>query len=263
MRCMFRDDDWVCNTIFPTFKTSLYTACIFPAFSTGTSMHITYYGHSAFLIEVDGGAMLFDPFISENPFSKGKIDINDIKADVVLVSHGHWDHTGDAVDIAKNNSVNILANVEVAAWFEKKGAKTQDLNFGGKRDLGFASVRMVPAWHSSSMPDNSYGGNPAGFVVTHKNGTFYFSGDTALSVEMGLIGERYQPDTAFLCLGDVYTMDLEDAVHAAKLLNVKRVIGMHYDTFPDIALDKKAAIQAFKAIGVELHLLPLHEKTAF
>jgi L-ascorbate metabolism protein UlaG (beta-lactamase superfamily) len=218
-------------------------------------MDITYYGHSAFLIKLDGGTLLFDPFISNNPLSKDLVNIQDIKADAVLVSHGHWDHIGDAAEIAKNNDAPVIAIVETAAWFEKQGVKTRDLNFGGKIDLGFATVRLVPAVHSSSMPDGSYGGNPAGFIVTHKHGIFYFSGDTALTLDMQLIGARYKPDTAFLCMGDVYTMDVEDALHAAELLNVKRIIGMHYDTWPPIAISKDKAHDLFRQAEIPLHLL--------
>jgi L-ascorbate metabolism protein UlaG (beta-lactamase superfamily) len=225
-------------------------------------MHITYYGHSAFLIAVNGGTLLFDPFISDNPLSKGKVNIEDIKTDAVLVSHGHWDHTGDAADIAKMNAAPLVAIVEVAAWFEKKGVTTKDLNFGGQTDLGFAKVRLVPAVHSSAMPDGTYGGNPAGFVVTHDEGVFYFSGDTALTSDMALIGARYKPDIAFLCMGDTYTMDVADALHAAQMLNVKRVVGMHYDTWPPIAINHEDAIKLFAAAGIELMLMPLQQSVA-
>jgi L-ascorbate metabolism protein UlaG (beta-lactamase superfamily) len=228
-------------------------------------MQVTSFGHSAFLVELAGGRLLFDPFIGDNPLSKDKVDITKIKTDAILVSHGHFDHVGDAAKIAKQNDCPVIAMVEVAKWLEKKQGvgKTIDLNFGGKKDLGFASVRMVPALHSSAMPDDSYGGNPAGFVVTHQDGTFYFSGDSALSMDMQLIAERYKPDTAFLCMGDTYTMDVEDALYAAQMLKVKRVIGMHYDTWPPIAIDHQSASDLFAKAGVALHLLPVLEKTHF
>lgn len=220
-------------------------------------MQITYFGHSAFLIELDGGAIVIDPYISENPLSN-RIDIRNLKADAVLVSHGHFDHVGDAAVIAKNNNATLVSNYEITSWFEKQGVENvAPLNHGGKKDLGFATVKYVPAWHSSSLPDGSYGGNPGGFVVTHKAGTFYVSGDTSLSMEMQLIGDRYKPDIAFLCMGDTFTMDVEDAAYAAQLLKVKRVIGMHYDTFPPIQIDHEAAKAAFAAVGVELILLPV------
>ncbi|HEY1096012.1 MAG TPA: metal-dependent hydrolase [Alphaproteobacteria bacterium] len=224
-------------------------------------MDITYFGHSAFLVKLDGGTLLFDPFISENPVSKGQVNIADIKADAVLVSHGHWDHTGDAAAIAKQNDIPVIANVEVAEWFGKQGVKTIDLNFGGKKDLGFATVRLVPAVHSSGLPDGSYGGNPAGFIVTHKHGIFYFSGDTSLTAEMQMIAARYKPDVAFLCMGDVYTMDVEDACHAAEMMHIKHVIGMHYDTWPPIALDKEKAHDLFRQAEIRLHLLSPHIPT--
>ena len=220
-------------------------------------MHITSYGHSAFLIELKGGTILLDPLISGNPLSAGKVDIAQIKTNAVLVSHGHGDHIGDAAAIATQNEAPIVTNFEIAAWFEKQGvAKTIGLNHGGTTDLGFATVKLVPAWHSSTLPDGSAGGTAGGFVITHDEGTFYFSGDTAISMEMQLIGDLYKPDLAFLCMGDHFTMSVTDAVHAAKLLKVKRVIGMHYDTWPAIAIDHAAAIESFRQAGIDLQLLP-------
>lgn len=200
-------------------------------------MRVTSYGHAAFLIEVDSAKLLIDPFISGNP-SAPAIDIKSIKPDYILLSHGHGDHVGDAEEIAKNSDAVIISNYEIVSWFEKKGIQNGiGLNLGGGVDLPFGRVQLVPAWHSSVLPDGTNGGTAGGFIVTHKNGTFYFSGDTALFQEMKLFGRRHKIDAAFLCMGDHFTMDMVDAVHAAEFLSTDTVIGMHFDT-----LDRKSVV---------------------
>src|SRR5690606_9223828 len=173
-------------------------------------------------------------------------DIGTLKPDYILISHGHGDHVGDAVAIAKNSGATVISNYEITTWFETKGvAKTIGMNLGGHVTLPFVKLQLVPAWHSSTMPDNAPGGTAGGFIVTHQNGVFYFSGDTALFQEMKLFARRQKIDVAFLCLGDHYTMDMVDAVHAAEFLGCDKVVGMHFDTFPPIAIDHDAAQKLF------------------
>ncbi len=217
-------------------------------------MRATYYGQSCFMVELNGAKILFDPFITENPKAP-KIDINTLKPDFILVSHGHGDHIGDTVAIAQNSGATVICNFEIADWLGKKGVeKTIDLNLGGKKELPFGSVQLVPAWHSSDLPDGSNGGTAGGFIVTHKDGTFYFSGDTALFNEMKLFGRRHTFDAAFLCIGDHYTMGYEDATVAAEFLGVTNVIGMHFDTFPVIEIDHAKALDTFTKAGKTLKL---------
>lgn len=218
-------------------------------------MRFTYYGHACFAVEAGGKTLLFDPFISLNPLAK-KIDARNVAADFILVSHGHSDHVADVVDIANRTRAKVIAPYEVGSWFEGKGVNNvQSMNHGGAATLDFGRVKLTSAIHSSSMPDGSYGGNPAGFVVESKDGNFYYSGDTALTLDMKLIAETTQLHFAVFPIGDFFTMGIDDAIRAAGFVGTKKFVGVHYDTFPPIELDRAAALKAAQAAGVEL-LLP-------
>ena len=218
-------------------------------------MKLTYYGHACFSVEARGKTLLFDPFISPNPLAK-KIDTEALAADFILVSHGHADHVADVVAIARRTGATVIAPFEVGDWFEKKGVKNvQAMNHGGAARTDFGRVKLTSAIHSSSMPDGSYGGNPCGFVVESSGGNFYYSGDTALTLDMKLIAEQTQLRFAVLPIGDFFTMGIEDAMRAAEFVGVNKIVGVHYDTFAPIKLDREAAMKAARAAGKEL-LLP-------
>ncbi len=218
-------------------------------------MNFTYYGHACFAIEAGDKTLLFDPFVSPNPLAEN-IDIKKIAADFILVSHGHGDHVADVVEIAKRTEAKVIAPFEVGEWLEKKGVKNvQAMNHGGAAKTDFGRVKLTSAIHSSSMPDGSYGGNPCGFVVETSEGNFYYSGDTALTFDMKLIGEQTRLRFAVLPIGDFFTMGIDDALHAAEFVGTNKIVGVHYDTFPPIKLDHAAATAAAKKAGKEL-LLP-------
>ena len=218
-------------------------------------MKFTYYGHACFAVEASGKTLLFDPFISPNPLAK-KIEVSKVAADFILVSHGHGDHVADVVDIANRTGAKVIAPFEVGSWFEAKGVRNvQSMNHGGAAETDFGRVKLTSAIHSSSMPDGSYGGNPCGFVVESADGNFYYSGDTALTFDMKLIGETTKLGFAVLPIGDFFTMGIDDAIRAADFVGVKKFVGVHYDTFPPIELDRSAALSAARAAGKEL-LLP-------
>ena len=218
-------------------------------------MRITYYGHSCFMAEIKGKKLLFDPFITPNELAKD-INIADIEPDYILLSHGHNDHVADAEAIAKSTGATIIANYEVAMWFAGKGiTKYHPMNHGGKWDFDFGTVKAVNAVHSSSMPDGSYGGNPIGFVIISEEKNFYYSGDTALTLDMQLIPMFAEIDFSVLPVGDNFTMGLEDAASAAKMVQSDTVIGVHYDTFGFIRIDHEKATAIFKSKGLNL-LLP-------
>jgi len=218
-------------------------------------MKFTYYGHACFAVEAGGKTLLFDPFISPNPLAK-KIDVRKVAADFILVSHGHGDHVADVIEIANRTGAKVMAPFEVGSWFEKKGVKNvQSMNHGGAAKVDFGRVKLTSAIHSSSMPDGSYGGNPAGFVVESAEGNFYYSGDTALTLDMKLVGESTQLNFAVFPIGDFFTMGIDDAVRAAEFVGVKKFVGVHYDTFPPITLDHDGAKRVAQAADMEL-LLP-------
>ncbi|HSU85675.1 MAG TPA: metal-dependent hydrolase, partial [Chthoniobacterales bacterium] len=185
-----------------------------------------------------------------------KIDPKKIAADFILISHGHSDHVADVIDIAKRTGATVIAPFEVGSWFENQGVKNvQAMNHGGDAKMSFGRVKLTSAIHSSSMPDGSYGGNPAGFIIETSDGNFYYSGDTALSYEMKLIREQTSLRLAVLPIGDFFTMGIDDALRAAQFVGTGKIVGVHYDTFPPIKLDRAAATKAAEAAGKEL-LLP-------
>jgi L-ascorbate metabolism protein UlaG (beta-lactamase superfamily) len=225
-------------------------------------MNFTYYGHSCFAVETAKHTLLFDPFISPNPLAKD-IDLQSLKADYILVSHGHEDHLADAMAIANRTGATIIAAFEVARWLAKQSArKTHPINHGSAR-FDFGRLRYVNALHSSSLPDGSYGGNPGGFVVETGEGNFYYSGDTALTKDMELIGDSVQLKFAVLCIGGNFTMDAGEAVVAAEYVGCDDIVGVHYDTFPPIKIDHAQAARKFQESGKTLHLLKIGESRKF
>ena len=218
-------------------------------------MKVRYYGHACFSVVVGGKTLLFDPFITGNPLAKD-IEANKVPADFILISHGHDDHVGDAVEIARRTQALVIAGFEVALWLEKQGApRVHPLNHGGGYGFDFGRAKLVNAVHSSTMPDGTNGGNAGGFLVESADGNFYFSGDTALTLDMKLIGESTKLKFAALCIGDNFTMGPDDAVKAADFIRCNEILGVHYDTFPPIQIDRAAAKEKFRAAAKTLHLL--------
>ncbi|SFQ28190.1 metal-dependent hydrolase [Parafilimonas terrae] len=218
-------------------------------------MNLTYYGQSCFSVEVNGKKLLFDPFITYNPLAKD-IDKKEIKADYIFLSHGHTDHFADAFELAQQTGAVCVAAAEVADWLGNKGIeKVHPLNHGGPVSFDFGKVRAVNAIHSSSFPDGSYAGNPLGFVFTTSEGDFYYSGDTALTMDMQLIPRWAKLKFAVLPIGGNFTMDVTDAIAASDFINCNNIVGVHYNTFDLIKIDKEKAVEEFKAAGKNL-LLP-------
>ncbi len=200
---------------------------------------IKWLGHYAFEIRTGDQTVLVDPFVNDNPVAT--VSADDLEADFILVTHGHADHVADVASIANRTGATVIAPVEAATWFQSQQnvENTIQLNLGGGIQLPFGHVRMTIAHHSSSMPDGSYGGNPAGYILTLAEGKVYFSGDTALFMEMELYG-RQGVDLAILSMGDHFTMGPDDSVEAVKMLKPARVVPAHFNTWPPIEQDANA-----------------------
>ncbi|MCC8426798.1 metal-dependent hydrolase [Mucilaginibacter sp. UR6-11] len=221
-------------------------------------MKTTYYGQSTLMIETEGKKLLFDPFITPNPAAK-HIDIHALKPDYILVSHGHGDHVADLVAIQKSSGALVICIAEIAGWLGKKGIEAHGMNIGGGFNFDFGRVKMVNAVHSSTMPDGAAGGNPAGFVLYSEGKKIYYAGDTALTYDMKLL-EDENLDWAVLPIGDNYTMGVDDAIKATDFINCKNIIGVHYDTFPVIAIDKEEAREKFVKAGINIKLPAIGEE---
>jgi L-ascorbate metabolism protein UlaG (beta-lactamase superfamily) len=203
-------------------------------------MQIRWLGHSAFELQHDGKTVLIDPFLTGNP--KAAVSAEELQADAIFLTHGHGDHYGDTVDIAKRTGAPVVAIVELAGEIAEEGVDTMDPNIGGTVDLGFASVRLTPAWHTSTTPKGLVN-TPAGMVVEMGGKRVYHLGDTGLFSDLALPARRGHIDVALMCIGGHYTMDRFDAVAAAELVKADQIIPCHYNTFPPIETDA----QAFKA----------------
>jgi len=203
-------------------------------------MELRFLGHAAFALSDGGTTVLVDPFLTGNPRAAASAD--ELDATTILVSHGHGDHVGDTVAIAKRTGAAVVAVVELANELGGEGVDVRDPNLGGTVAFDWGSVKLVPAWHTSTSP----GGTPSiacGLLIDFKGTTIYHLGDTCLFSDLQLVGRGREIDVALVPIGGHYTMDRHDAVEAARLVGAKTVVPIHYDTFPPIATDA----QAFKA----------------
>lgn len=220
-------------------------------------MKITFYGHNSIGIELSGMHILVDPFITGNPLASESIDINNLKADYILLTHAHQDHILDAEAIAKNTDAIIVSNFEITTFYSVRGIKTHPMNHGGSWKFDFGIVKYVNAIHSSSFPDGTYGGQPGGFVIEGEHKNIYIAGDTALNMDMKLIPMTTKLDLAILPIGDNFTMGIDDAIIASEFVNCDKILGVHYDTFGYIEIDHEEAKRKFYDSGKDLMLLEI------
>jgi len=224
------------------------------------SLKLTWFGHAALGLETNGYNILVDPYLSGNPVASAQPD--QVQADYILVSHGHNDHVGDTLAIAKRTGATVISNAEIVGWLKKQGVKTHAQHLGGGFKHPFGYLKLTLAIHGSGLPDGAYGGNPAGFLLTTNDGKkVYMACDTGLFGDMRLIGEEGL-DLAVLPIGDNYTMGPDDALRAVKLLQPKVVIPIHFNTWELIAQDPYAWLQRVeKETGARVHILEPGEST--
>lgn len=219
-------------------------------------MKITFYGHASLGIEIGGKNIIVDPYITANELAS-HINIDELKADYILVTHAHGDHVLDVEAIAKRTGAVIVSNAEIAGYFAAKGLKSHPMNHGGSWKFDFGTVKYVNAIHSSSFNDGTYGGNPGGFVIEGEHKNVYIAGDTALTFDMKLIPLRTKLDLAIFPIGNNFTMDVEDAIIASDFVECDKILGCHYDTFGYIKIDKEEAKKKFFDKGKDLMLLEI------
>ncbi|MCA0152874.1 metal-dependent hydrolase [Winogradskyella vincentii] len=220
-------------------------------------MKVTFYGHACLGIQIKDINILVDPFISGNE-KASHIDIDTLKADYILVTHAHQDHTLDVEAIAKRTGAVIVSNYEIVVHYQNLGLNGHPMNHGGSWEFDFGKVKYVNAIHTSSFPDGKYGGQPGGFIIEGDK-TIYIAGDTALTYDMRLIRKQFDLDLAVLPIGDNFTMGVDDAIQAARYVDCDKILGYHYDTFGYIEIDKPRAKAKFDSKLKKLYLLEIGE----
>jgi L-ascorbate metabolism protein UlaG (beta-lactamase superfamily) len=221
-------------------------------------MKITFYGHASLGIQIKDTYILVDPFITGNE-KASNIDIDALKADYILVTHAHQDHTLDVETIAKRTGAVIVSNFEIVTHYQNKGLEGHPMNLGGSWDFEFGNLKSVNAIHTSSFPDGSYGGQPGGFIIEGEHKTIYIAGDTALTMDMKLIPMQTKLDLAILPIGDNFTMGIEDAILASDFVECDKVLGYHFDTFGYIEINHEEAKRKFFDKNKDLMLLDIGE----
>jgi L-ascorbate metabolism protein UlaG (beta-lactamase superfamily) len=221
-------------------------------------MKITFYGHACLGIQVKDIHILVDPFITGNEKASA-IDINSLKADYILVTHAHQDHTLDVEAIAKRTGAVIISNFEIISHYQNLGLEGHPMNHGGSWDFEFGHLKYVNAIHTSSFADGKYGGQPGGFIIEGEHKTIYIAGDTALTMDMKLIPMQTKLDLAILPIGDNFTMGIEDAIIASDFVECDKVLGYHFDTFGYIEINHEEAKRKFFDENKDLMLLEIGE----
>ncbi|AZJ36112.1 metal-dependent hydrolase [Tenacibaculum singaporense] len=219
-------------------------------------MKITFYGHACFGIEINGTHVLVDPFITGNPLASN-IDVDQVKADYILLTHAHQDHVLDVERIAERTEATIISNFEIVTYYAAKGLKGHPVNHGGTYKNDVFSAKYVNAIHTSSFADGSYGGQPGGFVIKAGEKSLYVSGDTAVTMDMQLIPMSTSLTASIFPIGDNFTMGVDDAIIASDLVICDKVIGCHFNTFPPIKIDIEEAKEKFSQAKKELVILEI------